>query len=95
MRNQLVLDSAVERELALKLLQCAGTVQRAAELYKPNILADYLFTLSQLYSRFYQSSPVLRSDELVRDSRVKLCAMVARVLSDGLHLLGIRTPNRI
>ena len=95
MTNRLLLDTPVERELALKLMQFPGTVQRAAELYKPNVLADYLFTLAQLYSRFYQSSPVLRSEDEIRDSRVKICAMVARVLSDGLHLLGIRTPNRI
>ncbi len=93
--GSVLLDSAVERELALKLMQFPGTVLRAAESYKPSVLAEYLFTLAQLYSRFYQSSPVLRSDEGLRKSRVKLCAMVATVLRDGLHLLGIRTPSRI
>jgi len=93
--NKLLLDTPVERELVLKLMQFPGTVVRAAELYKPNILADYLFTMAQLYSSFYQSSPVLKADDNVRDSRIKLCAMVARVLSEGLHLLGMRTPSRI
>lgn len=93
--NRLVLETAVERELALKLLRFPETIVRAAESYKPNILADYLFTLSQIYSRFYQSSPVLKADEATRDSRVKLCAMVSTVLGKGLRLLGIRTPRRI
>jgi arginyl-tRNA synthetase len=90
-----MLDTPVERELVLKLMQFPGTVVRASELYKPNVLADYLFTLSQLYSSFYQSSPVLKSDDDVRDSRIKLCAMVAKALGEGLTLLGLSTPRRI
>ena len=93
--NKLLLDTPVERELVLKLMQFPGAVVRAAELYKPSVLAEYLFTLSQLYSRFYQSSPVLKADDDVRDSRIKLCAMVAKALGEGLHLLGISTPRRI
>ncbi len=93
--NTLRLDTPVERELVLKLLQFPQTVLRSAEVYKPNVLADYLFTLAQLYSSFYQSSPVLKAEEAVRDSRIKLCAMVAMALGEGLTLLGIRTPRRI
>jgi len=59
------------------------------------VLADYLFSLSQTYSSFYQRSPVLKADAAVRDSRIRLCAMVAQVLAEGLGLLGIRTPRRI
>ncbi|MFA7173610.1 MAG: arginine--tRNA ligase [Kiritimatiellia bacterium] len=93
--NTLLLNTAVERELVLKLLQFPQSVLRAAESYKPNVLADYLFTLAQLYSSFYQSSPVLKAEDTVRDSRIKLCAMVAQALSVGLNLLGISTPRRI
>jgi arginyl-tRNA synthetase len=95
LQNTLLLDTPVERELVLKLLQFPQAVLRAAELYKPNVLADYLFTLAQLYSSFYQSSPVLKAEDDVRDSRIKLCAMVATALSTGLNLLGISTPRRI
>lgn len=93
--NPLSLDGPVEKELALKLMQFPGAVLRAAEAYKPNILADYLFSLAQIYSGFYQRSPILKSPPAVRDSRIRLCSMVARALSEGLGLLGIRTPRRI
>ena len=89
------LATPVEKELALKLMQFPATVLRAAEAYKPSILADYLFGLSQTYSSFYQRSPILKSEPAVRDSRIHLCSMVEQVLSEGLHLLGIRTPRRI
>jgi len=93
--NTLLLDTSIERELVLKLLQFPGTVLRAAEAYKPSILADYLFTLAQLYSSFYQSSPVLKAEDDVRDSRIKLCAMAAQALGEGLTMLGLSTPRRI
>jgi arginyl-tRNA synthetase len=93
--NALLLDEPVEKELALRLMQFPSTVLRAAEAYKPSILADYLFGLSQTYSSFYQRSPVLKAEPAVRDSRIRLCAMVAQVLAEGLGLLGIRTPRRI
>jgi len=93
--NALLLDEPVEKALALQLMRFPATVLRAAEVCKPSVLADYLFSLSQTYSSFYQRSPVLKADAAVRDSRIRLCAMVAPVLAEGLGLLGICTPRRI
>jgi arginyl-tRNA synthetase len=93
--NALALAEPVEKELVLQLMQFPAAVLRAAEAFKPSVLADYLFGLSQTYSSFYQRSPVLKAEPAVRDSRIRLCAMVAQVLSEGLGLLGIRTPRRI
>jgi len=89
------LDAPIERQLALHLLQYPAAVVRAADSYQPNVLADYLFTLSQAYSSFYQQMPVLKADAAVRDSRIRLCALVAAVLREGLGLLGIQAPARI
>ncbi len=93
--NALLVAEPVEKELALQLLQFPAAVVRAAEAYKPSVLADYLFGLSQTYSSFYQRSPVLKAEPAVRDSRIRLCAMVAQVLAEGLGLLGMQTPRRI
>ena len=90
-----LLDPA-ERQLALQLLQFPVAVVRAAETYKPSILAEYLFDLSQAYSSFYQKLSVLKAETPAqRQSRARLCALVAGVLREGLGLLGIRTPRRI
>lgn len=91
----LLLAEAAERQLALQLLQYPAAVTRAAATFKPNALADYLFALAQIYSSFYQRYPILKAPEAVRDSRARLCVLVARVLRDGLALLGIATPDRI
>ncbi len=87
--------SPSEKLLALQLLKFGGTVRRAAENYKPSLLADYLFQTAQLYSSFYQQNPILKSEPEVRDARLKLCALFGRVLAKGLDLLGIAAPSRI
>ncbi len=91
----IALGEPVERELGIKLARFADTVQRAAETYKPSVLADYLYELAQLYSSFYQNVPFLKAPEGVRESRVRLCGVVAKVLRQGLNLLGIQTPERV
>ena len=88
-------ETPMERRLALHILEFPGAVVRAAEAYKPSVLADYLFQAAQLYSSFYQNSPILKSEADVRDARLALCALFGRVLRTGLGLLGIETPSHI
>jgi len=92
----LLLTAPVERELMIRLLRFPEAVNRAADGYKPSIVADYLYDLAQTYSSFYQNLPFLKAEDRVRDSRVLLCGITARVLRCGLSLLGIETvPKRI
>ncbi|MBN2302394.1 MAG: arginine--tRNA ligase [Lentisphaerae bacterium] len=85
----------VERDLAVKLLQFPETVLRATLSYKPSSVAEYLYDLAKTYSTFYQNVPFLKAEPGVRESRVRLCSVVAKVLRKGLELLGIETPDRI
>ncbi len=90
-----VISDPTERVLAIKLTRFPETIIRAAESFKPSVLADYLYDLSQSYNAFYQNVPFLKAPDGVRESRVRLCKAVARVLRKGLELLGIETPERI
>ena len=89
------LDDPVERMLAAKLAQFPEAVVAAATHFRPNYLCDYLFELSQLYSRFYQTLPFLKAEDGVRESRLQLCEATGRVLRKGLNLIGVETPERI
>jgi len=91
----ILLGEPIERTLAILILQFPEVVVKAAESYKPSALADYLYGLSSAYSTFYQNVPFLKAPEGLRESRVNLCAIVARILKQGLNLLGIETPERI
>ncbi len=90
-----VVSTPLEKRLALQLLEFPGAAVRAAEAYKPSVLADYLFQTAQLYSSFYQNSPILKSEPAVRAARLRLCALFGDILKTGLNLLGIETPNHI
>ncbi len=89
------LTDPIERALAVRLVRFPEVVVAAAESYKPSMVADYLVGLAQLYSNFYQNLPFLKAEEGVRESRVRLCGVVARVLREGLELLGIEPLERI
>ncbi len=84
-----------ERVLMLQLLRFPDVLVRAAAHYRPSMIADYLFALSQAYSSFYQNVPCLKAEAGLRESRVKLCAVTAHILEKGLEVLGIETPKRI
>ncbi len=91
----IVLTEEQERRLALKLTRFPAAVESAARLHRPSVMADYLYDLSQAYSSFYQNVPFLKADQGPRESRIRLCALTASVLKNGLALLGIETPERI
>lgn len=85
----------IEHRLAVQLARFAELVPLAARLARPSVLADYLYELAGCYNTFYQNVPFLKAPEGVRESRVRICGLVARVLGQGLNLLGIATPERI
>ena len=95
LREPLALDAPQARRLALRLARHADAVRDAADQEKPSLLADALYDLSQAYSSFYQNVPFLKADAGIRESRVRLCDLAAKILRHGLSLLGIDTPDRI
>ena len=71
-------------------------VQLAAKDLSPAVLANYLFTLVKTYNSFYQDFPILK--ELNVDSksfRLCLSSLTARVLKNGMDILGIELPTRM
>ena len=89
------LTEPVEHQLGAHLVRFPDMLLKACWQYRPNILADYLYELSQIYNRFYQGVPFLKAPEGTRESRVRLCGLVAATLKLGLDLMGIETPERI
>ena len=93
--SPLVLGEPAERALALELLRFAEAVEVTAETYSPSKLCTYLFDLATAFTGFYEACRVLVDDEAVRSSRLGLCDLTARVLEQGLSLLGIEAPEQM
>ena len=89
------LDEAPERALALQLLRFGEAVEAVAESLSPSKLCAYLFDLATVFTTFYEACRVLVPDEEVRTSRLALCDLTARVLEQGLSLLGMEAPPQM
>jgi arginyl-tRNA synthetase len=85
-----------ERSLALAALQLAEAIDLVLADYRPNQLTSYLFELANRFSTFYENCPVLKAEtpELLH-SRLALCNLTAKVLRQGLELLGIEVVERM
>ena len=89
------LDEAAERALALHLLRFGEAVESMGANLSPPKLCTYLFDLATVFTTFYESCRVLVADEEVRTSRLALCDLTARVLEQGLSLLGMEAPAQM
>jgi arginyl-tRNA synthetase len=90
------LGTPQERALGLGLLRLEEALAVAAAEYQPSAITSYLWDLAKSYSGFFQHCPVLKAETpALRDSRLLLCDLTARVIAHGLDLLGIRTVERM
>jgi len=84
-----------ERALALALLQFDTVVHDSLDRFSPHRLCTYLYELSSRYTAFYEHCPVLKAEGDLRQSRLALCDLTARVLERGLGMLGIGAPEQM
>ena len=72
------------------------TIQLAAKDLSPAVLANYLFSLVKTYNSFYQDFPILKESNVDNKSlRLCLSLLTARVLKNGMDILGIELPSRM
>ncbi|NMH29421.1 arginine--tRNA ligase [Flavobacterium silvaticum] len=85
-----------EKELLKIIGQYPQIIQEAAAAHSPALVANYVYELVKEYNSFYQSVPILGTEnEKIRDFRVRLSAIVGRVIESGFGLLGIEVPERM
>jgi arginyl-tRNA synthetase len=88
-------ETPQELALARKLMQFPDAVQLATGQLRPHFLCLYLFELAGAYSGFYAADKVIVDEPAVRARRLLLCHRTLIVLETGLHLLGLRTLERM
>ncbi|MGH7967996.1 MAG: DALR anticodon-binding domain-containing protein, partial [Limisphaerales bacterium] len=88
-------ETAQELALARHLLNFGFVLGMVAEDYRPNLLCNYLYELAGHFMVFFENCPVLKSPSAKRASRLVLCELTARVLSQGLGVLGIEVIEQM
>lgn len=89
-----VITNPEERALGLKLTQLSSVVFRAEADKEPSVISDYAYTLAQLFSSFYNASPIMGAETSeIAASRLALARLTRDVLVKLLYLLGIEAPE--
>jgi arginyl-tRNA synthetase len=89
------LETPAEIALARKLVSFSDAVRLATDTLRPHFLCLYLYELAGEFSGFYAAEKVLVDDPAIRDRRLLLCSRTLLILETGLHLLGLRTLERM
>ena len=93
------LDFGTLQAEELSLLQTIASlpeeIQRAAEEYRPLLIASYAYELAKRFNDFYHACPVLVSPEPTRTARLALTAATRRTLANALAILGIAAPEQM
>jgi arginyl-tRNA synthetase len=82
-----------EIELIEMISRFPTEVQRAAEEYKPLIIANTAYDIAKAFASFYDKCPVLQAEESVRNARLQLVMAAKQTIANALNLLGIQAPE--
>ena len=92
-----VFDSDVDDvtwEILKHLANFPETVQQAAQLREPSVIAKYALHLAKSFNHYYAQTKVLVDDDQLA-ARLNLVQAVAIVLKEALRLLGVQAPDEM
>ena len=85
-----------EVELVQKLNNFGAVVEQAGKDYSPNGIANYCYELTKDFNQFYHDYSILNAENnATKTVRLMLAKNVAKVIKNGMDLLGIEVPERM
>ena len=87
-----------EKEISLiqRLTEFKNVLKEAAATYSPALIANYTYELVKEYNQFYHDYSILREEnEDKRGFRLLLSVNTAKIIKNGMKLLGIDVPERM
>ena len=88
--------NAKETELIQKLNEFGAAVEQAGKDYSPSGIANYCYELTKQFNQFYHECSILNADSNDEMTvRLVLAKNVAKVIKNGMMLLGIEVPERM
>jgi len=89
------LESPASQALLLQLAKYPAMLSAAAKDFAPHDVTFYLRELAASYHSYYDAERILVDEEPVRLARLALVAATARVLHNGLAVLGVSAPQKM
>ena len=85
-----------EVELIQKMSEYGVAVEQAGKDYSPSGIANYCYELTKVFNQFYHDYSILNEkDEQKRLLRLAIARNVAKIIKNGMALLGIEVPERM
>ena len=85
-----------EIELIQKMSEFGAAVEQAGKDYSPSGIANYCYELTKVFNQFYHDFSILNEpDEQKKAVRLMLAKNVAKIIKNGMGLLGIEVPERM
>ena len=85
-----------EIELIQKMNEFGAAVEQAGKDYSPSGIANYCYELTKVFNQFYHDYSILNEpDEQKKLVRLMLAKNVAKIIKNGMSLLGIEVPERM
>ncbi len=86
----------LEKELLIMLEKYSSVLMQACMEMNPSLVANYVFSISKIFSSFYTEHSVSRAEtEYKKQLRLRICVMTAHIIQSAMALLGIRVPERM
>jgi len=92
-KGSISLQHEAEIDLGLHVRRFGEVLEVMERELLPNRLCDYLYQLAEYFNAFFRDCRVEGS--LEEDSRLLLCELTARVLKQGLYILGLKILDRM
>ena len=88
--------NAKEVELIQKMSEYGAAVEQAGKDYSPSGIANYCYEFTKVFNQFYHDYSILNEeDEAKKQVRLVIARNVAKILKNGMALLGIEVPERM
>ena len=85
-----------ETELIQKMKEYGAAVEQAGKDYSPSGIANYCYELTKEFNQFYHDFSILGADTAEeKTARLLIAKNVAKVIKNGMALLGIEVPERM
>ena len=85
-----------ETDLIQKMNEYGAAVEQAGKDYSPSGIANYCYELTKQFNQFYHDYSILNANtEAEKQVRLVLAANVAKIIRNGMRLLGIEVPERM
>jgi arginyl-tRNA synthetase len=85
-----------ETELVQKMNEFGTAVEQAGTDYSPSGIANYCYELTKEFNQFYHDYSILNADNAQEKIvRLVLAKNVAKIIKNGMALLGIEVPERM